>query len=200
MHFISRQDSDNELEDEEHLRLGLAVTLLLGALDSRLTRNLRHRQTYLTRPELLPDPRINTPWQRLWESQNDRAFITTMGIDVETFHYLLNNGFARIWTTTAIPRTDTNPTGRPRLGRRSLDAAGALGLYLHHLNSTMLEKTLQEVFALVPGTTNCYLRFARTALLTTLRSIPEGAIKFPRDHEFHELSKLVQVCLVTRCS
>ncbi|KAH9933851.1 uncharacterized protein B0H18DRAFT_1115213 [Fomitopsis serialis] len=103
MRALSGLDSDDELEDEERLRLGLAAALILGALDSRLTRATNHRQTYLTCPELMPDPRINTPWQRLWESQNDRAFITTMGIDVETFHYLLHNGFAEIWATTAIP-------------------------------------------------------------------------------------------------
>ncbi|KAI0726542.1 hypothetical protein C8Q72DRAFT_765923, partial [Fomitopsis betulina] len=86
---------------------------------------------YLTRTELLPDPCIDTPWQRLWESQNNHTFITTMGVDVATFHYILDNGFARRWNSTAIPRTNTNPRGQPRLGWRSLDAAGALGLYLH---------------------------------------------------------------------
>ncbi|KAH9835180.1 uncharacterized protein C8Q71DRAFT_107524 [Rhodofomes roseus] len=192
MRFFGASDDEYEVEEEERLRLGLAATLILGALDSRLTRQVHRHRAYLTRPELMPDPRIDTPWQRLWQSQNDRAFITTMGIDVGTFRYLLESGFTRIWTTTAIPRTDTDPTGRPRLGRRSLDAAGALGLYLHYLNSTMFEKTLQEVFALVPGTTNRYLKFARRALLTTLRSIPEGKVKFPEVHEFHELSKLIQ--------
>ncbi|KAI0717467.1 hypothetical protein C8Q72DRAFT_764753, partial [Fomitopsis betulina] len=81
---------------------------------------------YLTRAELLPDPRIDTPWQCLWESQNDRTFITTMGIDITMFHYIFDNGFACRWNSTAIPRTDTNPQGQPRLGRCSLDAAGAL--------------------------------------------------------------------------
>jgi len=39
---------------------------------------------YLLRQELLPNPRDGTVWQQLWKSQENRAFITTMGIDVAT--------------------------------------------------------------------------------------------------------------------
>ncbi|KAH9910960.1 uncharacterized protein B0H18DRAFT_962612 [Fomitopsis serialis] len=67
MRALSGLDSDDELEDEERLRLGLAAALILGALDSQLTRATNHRQTYLTCPELMPDPRINTPWQHITE-------------------------------------------------------------------------------------------------------------------------------------
>jgi len=42
------------------------------------------RHLYLTRSNLLPDPRENTPWQTLFCDQSDRAFITTMGFDVPT--------------------------------------------------------------------------------------------------------------------
>ena len=45
---------------------------------------LRHSSQclYLTRPDLFPDPRNDTPWQALYHSQNDHAFITTMGFNV----------------------------------------------------------------------------------------------------------------------
>ncbi|KAH9841937.1 uncharacterized protein C8Q71DRAFT_354566 [Rhodofomes roseus] len=59
---------------------------LLGAVESHEGRRAHRRNHYLTPAELLPDPRIDTPWQRLWESQNDRAFVTPMGVDVTTFH------------------------------------------------------------------------------------------------------------------
>ena len=38
--------------------------------------------TYLTQPQLLPNPRVDTPWQRLWASQSDPAYITTTGSQV----------------------------------------------------------------------------------------------------------------------
>ena len=68
---------------------------------------------------------------------NDHAFITTMGIDVTTFEYILNQGFAETWNTTPIPHDYISSTALPRTDRRSLDAAGALGLTLHYLASTM---------------------------------------------------------------
>ncbi|KAG0695299.1 hypothetical protein DFH29DRAFT_1072537 [Suillus ampliporus] len=55
---------------------------------------------------LLPNPRMSTPWQALFASQNDRAFITTMGFEVETFAFILTSGFAKHWYHTPIPRDD----------------------------------------------------------------------------------------------
>lgn len=191
---------DEELADEdEHELLILAAVLLVGAAESRERRLAQQRDTYLTRAELMPDPRINTPWQQLWGSQNDRAFITTMGVDVDTFRYLLDNGFARRWNSTPIPRSDTDSQGQPCLGRRSLDSAGALGLYLHFLSSSMNETALQQIFALFPGTTSRYLQFSRTLMLVTLREILEGRVVLPDFEEYHELSLLVQVsCAYSR--
>ncbi|KAG2748894.1 hypothetical protein P692DRAFT_20733076, partial [Suillus brevipes Sb2] len=90
-------------------------------------------RTYLMRGDLLPNPRVSTPWQALYSAQKDRAFITTMGVDTLTFNHILRSGFATLWDTTPIPRNDTPATAVPRVHRRSLDVAGALGLVLHWL-------------------------------------------------------------------
>jgi hypothetical protein len=70
------------LDDKEDTTM-LAATLVASAEFARLdcvnTRN--PRRLYLCRAQLLPDPHCNTPWQLLYESQNDHAFITTMGIN-----------------------------------------------------------------------------------------------------------------------
>ena len=66
----------------------IITTSILEAREARNEQRQRHR-LYLCRQELIPDPRAGTPWQRLWESQNDRAFITMMGFDVVTFWLLL---------------------------------------------------------------------------------------------------------------
>jgi hypothetical protein len=173
------QSSDDNLFE---LQAALAIILLVGIELSRQARAHRRNSSrlYLRHPQLLPNPRINTPWQRLYESQDDRAFITTMGFDVETFQYILNSGFELAWDETPIPRADVSTNGAPRIGARSLDAAGALGLVLHYLSSAMLEISLQEIFALVPTTVSCYLKFSQHILLKTLKRIPDAAISFPQ--------------------
>lgn len=75
------EDEDDEEEEEEDEEEDLAMVVGLGGLYAGELRNLRRSVTrqYLTRPQLLPNPRYGTPWQTLLASQNDRAFITTMG-------------------------------------------------------------------------------------------------------------------------
>ncbi|KAJ7732428.1 hypothetical protein B0H16DRAFT_1279072, partial [Mycena metata] len=86
---------------------------------------------YLCHPQLLRNPRFDTPWQVLHASASDRAYITTMGFDITTFASIVDAGFGATWAATPIPRNDVLAAGKPHLGARSLDGAGALGLVLH---------------------------------------------------------------------
>jgi hypothetical protein len=66
-------------EEEEDI---LAVTALVAygleeAREHHREQRFRKR-LYLVRGDLLPNPRVNTPWQKLYSQQNERAFITTM--------------------------------------------------------------------------------------------------------------------------
>jgi hypothetical protein len=175
--------------------IALLITIIACGQLSRLLRaeGRRRHRLYLCRPELIPNPRIGSPWQILYQSQTDRAFITTMGLDTVTFQLLLNAGFELIWDSTAIPRTDTNPIGEPCLGARSLDAAGGLGLYLHYIRSSMREVGLQLIFALIPSTVSRYLAFARQILLETLRQYPTARVAWPNGGQFGEMTNLIQV-------
>ncbi|CAA7260816.1 unnamed protein product [Cyclocybe aegerita] len=161
---------EDEYWDEENDRLqnaGLSGTAIyLEAQENRRHRSENRKRLYLIRNELLPNPREGTPWQRLHSSSSDRGFITTMGIDVSTFEYLLQSGFALLWNTTPIPRPDQPMTAPPRVNSRSLDPAGGLGLILHYLNSTMRDVSLMEIFALIPSTVNRYLDFCLDILLS----------------------------------
>jgi hypothetical protein len=194
---IMREIEEAEEEDDEDTRLRqvAAVGLLVyaGAEESRRLRAERRyaHRTYLTRPELQPNPREESAWQRLYRSQNDRAFITTMGLNVAAFDQILSAGFEESWNSTAIPRNDVTRTAAPRLYRRSLDAAGALGLILHFLSSTMPEVSLQQIFALIPTTTSRYINFSFGILLAALRKIQEASILWPEGDEFEELADLV---------
>ncbi|KAJ2998887.1 hypothetical protein NUW54_g6991 [Trametes sanguinea] len=173
-------DSDLEYEDEiEDLGL-LAAALLAGVAEHQTQRSEARNPTrrYLRRPQLLSNPRRNTPWQVLYESRDDRAYITTMGVDCATFDYVLLNGFAQRWNSVSIPRTDTNPTGMPRLGRRSLTAA---------------DTALQQIFALVPSTISRYRIFALQTLRDTLRELPEARVAWWSAAECEEDANLVMV-------
>ncbi|KAG5653357.1 hypothetical protein H0H81_000858 [Sphagnurus paluster] len=111
-----------------------------------------------------------------------------MGFDVETFRYILEGPgrFAQRWEDTPIPRRDVSVNGEPRLGARSLDACGALGLVLHYLSSAMLEIHLQQIFALVPSTVTRYLSFSLDILEEVLSEMEEARVSLPRTVEEYE--------------
>jgi len=189
-------EAENDRETLNKLRL-IAAVLVIGSNEDHAwaVENRRPRRQYLGRVALLPDPRDGTPWTRLYASYDDRAFITTMGVDTSTFQAILTAGFGDLWYALPIPRTDTNAygVGHPRAGRRSLDARGGLGLVLHWLSSTMRQLSLQQIFALVPSTVSRYLRFALSVLLKVLRQMPGAAISWPCGDEFLELSGYVSM-------
>ncbi|KAI9001571.1 hypothetical protein BD414DRAFT_404702 [Trametes punicea] len=84
LHDSSDEEYNEELDDIAHIA---ATVLTASAEEARLRRAEAHlhNRHYLCRPQLLPNPCKSTPWQALYHSQNDRAFITTMGIDCATF-------------------------------------------------------------------------------------------------------------------
>ncbi|KAF5328474.1 hypothetical protein D9758_018603 [Tetrapyrgos nigripes] len=194
--LLQLSEDDTRYREEERTRhvLILATTYIYyGALESRRIRSERRseRRLYLTRPYLLPNPRSQTPWQVLYEGRNDRAFITMMGLNVAVFQRILDSGFERYWNENTITRQDVPAASEPRVYRRSLDAAGALGLLLHYLNSTMRDVSLMQIFALIPTTVSRYLNFGRSILLMTLRRMVEACIHFPEGDEFVELESLI---------
>ena len=189
------EEGDLEQELEQSAALAAAALMVIGAEESRMLRAERRQPSrlYLCRPQLLPNPRKDTPWQVLYQSRSDRAFITTMGFDVDAFEHIIKSGFARMWYERPIDRSDMAiMTGNPRPSARSLDAWGALGLVLHYLNSTMREVSLQQIFALIPSTISRYITFALHLLFETLDNIPESFIKYPKLlREFQENSDLI---------
>ncbi|KIK58432.1 hypothetical protein GYMLUDRAFT_171091 [Collybiopsis luxurians FD-317 M1] len=149
---------------------------------------------YLTWAQLIPNPHLESPWICLWRGQDDQAFITTMGFDVATFHFILegHGHFAEVWNSTPIPRGDVFYTAVPHAERRLLDAARALGLVLHYFSSAILEVQLQQIFAVVPSVLTCYLSFSLNIILATLCKMKEARIALPETQaEFAELSSLI---------
>jgi hypothetical protein len=192
--YIQHQLEEQRNNSLARLRF-LALTLLIAGSNEDhawVAENRRPRRHYLRRINLLPNPRVGTPWTYLYESGDDRAYLTTMGVNVATFWMIMGSGFANLWYTLPIGRSDVHPVeADPKPRRRSLDAEGGLGLVLHWLSSTMRHVSLQQIFALTPSTVSRYLRFARMILLRVLRQLPDARIAWPRGEEFFELSSYV---------
>lgn len=187
-------EAENDKETIDKLQLIIAVLIVGSNEDHAWAVENRHpRRQYLGRAALLPNPRTGTPWTRLYANYEDRAFITTMGVDTSTFRAILAAGFGHLWYTLPIPRTDTQKMGNPRAGGRSLNAEGGLGLILHWLSSTMRQLSLQQIFALIPTTVSRYLGFALSILLKVMRQMPSAAISWPHGDEFLELSGYVSI-------
>ncbi|KAJ7264593.1 hypothetical protein C8J57DRAFT_1331223, partial [Mycena rebaudengoi] len=71
-------EKEDEIQDEQ-LMAGTAMAILvLGAIESHRLRTERPKPSrlYLCRPQLARNPRGPTAWQILYNSRNDRAYIT----------------------------------------------------------------------------------------------------------------------------
>jgi hypothetical protein len=191
--FEMLEDDD---EDDDMLVLHALTGVVVSGIEERRAIKARIRnlnRAYIVRGDLLRNPRSATPRIHLYTHGSNRAFIVTMGIDCNTFNYLLESGFERLWNSNPIPRKEAVLGATPCPHRRSLDAAGGLGLALHWLSSTMTEYTLQTLFALIPSTVTRYIHFALKILTHVLQnSVPEAQINWPSTgDEFWHYSKLI---------
>ena len=194
--LLMAEDDEDESAIQASRQLAIACIGLIGhgILESRRIKRARRHITnhYLRRQDLIPNPRTGTAWQQLYESCSDDAFITILSVDVNTFFLILTSGFATLWNSNTIPRSDMNAnSSRARIARRSLDAAGALALALHHLTSTGSPHSLSLIFALVPASVQRYIKFSLSILLRTLQSMPDGRVTWPKGTQFDEFNELI---------
>jgi hypothetical protein len=171
LNFFYQQNAKAGKEEEETLTIFLA----LGYLGAPGYCSI---QTYLTQSDIPCNPMLDSAWASLWRSQSDRAFITTMGLDVTTFDDLLGR-FADRWNFSTIDWANVNRHGKPQIGRRLLDASGCLGLVLHWLCLTMASYTLQQLFAITPAVCLRYLLTGLQHLLLCLREHPQARFLWP---------------------
>jgi hypothetical protein len=160
-------DKDKDRQDEEDKEILLAI-VALSVLGKPVA--IQSLQTYLTQPDLPGNPRTNSAWTHMCAVGNDRAFITFMGIDVQTYEAILVP-FDLAWNATPIPRGDVNPSGAPQPYRQLLDSAGGLSLLLHWLSSTMAAYTLQQIFSITAAVCSHDLVHTRDCLLAVLQDL-----------------------------
>ena len=83
-------EEDEEVVEEERVLQAAAAAMIiyLGVEEYRALRAQRQQPSrlYLCRPQLMSDPHdpSGSPWQKLYHSRSDQAFITTMGFNTET--------------------------------------------------------------------------------------------------------------------
>ena len=84
------EEGDLEQELEQSAALAAVALMIIGVEESpRLCAEHRQpSQLSVCWPQLLPNSRKDTPWQVLYQSHSDCAFITTMGFDVDAFTYV----------------------------------------------------------------------------------------------------------------
>ncbi|KIP01584.1 hypothetical protein PHLGIDRAFT_345424 [Phlebiopsis gigantea 11061_1 CR5-6] len=89
--WITQQDMEDAAEEDIDFTTVTAIAAIAAiitgsnAIQEAHTEYRRHHRFYLRRPQLLPNPRTNTPWQILHGSRVDQAYIVTMGLDVYAF-------------------------------------------------------------------------------------------------------------------
>jgi hypothetical protein len=115
-----------------------------------------------------------------------------MGLGVRVFEFVLESGSAEAWNGQSVPRRDVQKRGRVWLGRRSLDAAGVLGLLLHHLNSAMAGYTLQQVFGITPAVFSRSLNWGLKLLLQILLQTHDARIAWPSPHQCSKYAQAIQ--------
>ena len=85
------EGEEGDLEEEQSAALADVALMIIAAAESpRLCAERRQpSQLSVCRPQPLPNSRKDNPWQVLYQSHSDRAFITTMGFDVDAFTYVI---------------------------------------------------------------------------------------------------------------
>ena len=92
--LIQQEEEDEEGNLEQELEQSaalVAIALIVIGVEESCRLCTEHRQPsrlYVCWPQLLPKPCKDTPWQVLYQSLSDCAFITTMGFDVDAFTYV----------------------------------------------------------------------------------------------------------------
>lgn len=136
-------------------------------------------------------PRFSSPWTRFWRTGMDSDFIYTMGLDRAAFKVLLRD-FKHFYDNYEIATLKKlKPSKFTHHGNRALDAAGALALVLHWLNSKAEDKYLCFIFAITEGTFAKYKRFGLFFLHKTLKRREDAQVRWPTHEQQQELAELV---------
>ena len=159
-------------DEEDELML---ILLLVGyTLASKISRASR----MLLREAILPT--TASPWQHMYDSRSERAFIIYLGINVRMFDRLLSP-FEEIYKSTTMRNLQPGQYLRmlQRPSRRTLPAHVGLAMALRWCCSQADQHTLCLMFGVVPSTFSYYLPYVLSILLMCLQKDSAANIEFP---------------------
>ena len=155
----------------------------------------QRRKRYNRIPRVaLVDP-SDSPWRKLYLSQDDQAMITATGLDCSTFECLLSK-FKPLYENLT-PHSNNGKieilkrkTGAGR--RRIIEATDCLGLILMWTRTRGSMFSLQMKFGMTGTPTGLYIRFARRLLLHIFSNDNDAAIRLPSDQEIEEYKNAIK--------
>jgi hypothetical protein len=138
--------------------------------------HLAVRNRFYIRLPALP-PVQQSAWAALYASRDDPSMMTCTGFNTASFHSLHNLLFP-------VP---PNHSGHPP----SLDSHAKLGLILHYLNSSMMQKTLCQIFAVTEAIVSRDLNYMLNLLCEKLPTIPDAQIIWPNTNMMKSMSDAI---------
>lgn len=127
----------------------------------------------LTTPE-------RSAWTVMYKNADRQSFISLTGFDRITFNRL-HSILYPLAERKIVP-------GRPK----KLDTRAKLGMYLHHMNSTMGRKTLCQLFGVTESTVGRVLKEVESKVLSNLSGSYEGGIIWPNEDKRSFLAGLIE--------
>ena len=128
-------------------------------------------------------PPSEAEWRTLKYNRTDRGFLTTMGVDLSTFDFLL------VLFDREKPMRKRLVGGRPNL----LDSESHLAFVLHFLSSRAEQNVIGRLFGLTPASSSNYIWRGIRILLKALRKEHQARIQYPNSEEIHQLSMMLTV-------
>ena len=135
----------------------------MGAIDKAFA--LRNRLYSVSLPLS-----CDSAWTVMYRTACDASMINVMGFNLSTLNLILRE-FASFCEVKSV----SNCRGRPS----------------HYYNSTMLQKSLCQIFGCPPSTVSRVLQNAEAALEQAVKTIPGCAIRWPSHAQQHEWAALV---------
>jgi hypothetical protein len=151
----------------------------------------RVRQRRLPRMSLLSPH--NSPWRKLYNSQNDQGMITLTGFDYVSFN-VVSEKFARLFDEYTPFKKDDNTIVLKisRRGRkRMIDAVDCLGLVLAWTRTRGSMVVLQMIFGLSMTNLSTYLRFGHRIVIEVLKNDPDATIRLPTEYEMQQYTQAI---------
>lgn len=155
----------------------------------------RRRQRHLPRISLLPPSA--SPWQQMYDSNNDTAMITVTGFDCNAFE-ALHDMFRPLFDMYS-PWTKKDPglnyravnTNQHRGSPRIISSSQCLGIVLAWYRFRGAEYILQGWFGFTGAHANVWIRFGRRMLINALCQNPLARVRMPTAAE---VANLKQIC------